>query len=78
MDMIQNIISKIGADKLLHISVSMVLTLELRRFLPYWQAALIVLSIGVAKEVYDKVSGKGTAEWKDIIADCIGIGLGSI
>lgn len=76
--MIQNIISKIGADKLLHISVSMVLTLELRRFLSYWQAALIVLSIGVAKEVYDKVSGKGTAEWKDIIADCIGIGLGSI
>lgn len=56
----------------------MVLTLELRRFLSYWQAALIVLSIGVAKEVYDKVSGKGTAEWKDIIADCIGIGLGSI
>lgn len=76
--MIQNIISKIGADKLLHISMSMILMLELRRFLPCWQAALIVLSIGVAKEVYDKVSGKGTAEWKDIIADCIGIGLGSI
>jgi hypothetical protein len=56
----------------------MILTLELSRFLPCWQAALIVLSIGVAKEVYDKVSGKGTAEWKDIIADCIGIGLGSI
>lgn len=76
--MIQNIISKIGTDKLLHISVSMVLTLELRRFLPCWQAVLIVLTIGIAKEVYDKISGKGTPEWKDIIADIVGIALGSI
>ena len=31
------------------------------------------LSIGIAKEIYDGVSGKGTPSFKDIIADAAGI-----
>lgn len=31
--------------------------------------------IGIAKEVYDGVSKKGTPSWKDLLADFLGIGL---
>lgn len=76
--MIQNIINRIGIDKILHVLVSLVLMLEFQRFLPVWGALTIVLAIGIIKEVYDKVSGKGTPDWRDIVADCIGIILGLI
>jgi uncharacterized protein YfiM (DUF2279 family) len=33
-------------------------------------------SLGLLKEVYDKVSKKGTASFKDITADVAGIGFG--
>lgn len=76
--MIQNIINRIGIDKILHVLVSLVLMLEFQRFLPVWGALTVVLAIGIIKEVYDKVSGKGTPDWRDIVADCIGIILGLI
>lgn len=76
--MIQNIINRIGIDKILHVLVSLVLMLEFQRFLPVWGALTVVLTIGIIKEVYDKVSGKGTPDWRDIVADCIGIVLGLI
>ena len=31
-----------------------------------------VVSAGVGKEIYDKVSGKGTPEWKDAFATIVG------
>lgn len=34
------------------------------------------LTFGVAKEVYDWKSGKGTPSYKDLIADIVGIGVG--
>lgn len=76
--MIQNIINRIGIDKILHVLVSLVLMLEFQRFLPVWGALTVVLAIGIIKEIYDKVSGKGTPDWRDIVADCIGIVLGLI
>jgi len=76
--MIQNIINRIGIDKILHVLVSLVLMLEFQRFLPVWGALTVVLAIGIIKEIYDKVSGKGTPDWRDIVADCIGIILGLI
>lgn len=76
--MIQNIINRIGVDKILHVLVSLVMMLEFRRFLPVWGALTVVLAIGIIKEIYDKVSGKGTPDWRDIVADCIGIVLGLI
>ncbi|MBD3376689.1 hypothetical protein GF406_16760 [candidate division KSB1 bacterium] len=34
------------------------------------------LSLGIAKEVYDGTSQTGTASWKDLVADILGIGFG--
>lgn len=66
----------IGEDKLKHVVVSAIIAVALNLFLPWWIAGLITLSIGIGKEVYDKVSGKGCAEWKDLLADLIGIIIG--
>lgn len=38
-------------------------------------AAGSTLVIGLAKEVYDQVSRRGTPGWKDLLADVIGIGV---
>lgn len=63
-------------DKYKHIVVSAIITVVLNLILSWWVAGLVTLSIGVGKEVYDKVSGKGCAEWKDLLADVIGILIG--
>lgn len=63
-------------DKLKHIVVSAIIMVALSLVLPKWVAAMITLSIGIGKEVYDKMSKKGWAEWKDLVADCIGILIG--
>jgi hypothetical protein len=65
-----------GKDKLLHIVVSAIIMVVLGMLLPTWVAALATLCVGVGKEVYDKVSGKGCFEWMDIVCDCIGILIG--
>lgn len=63
-------------DKYKHIVVSAVIATVLSLFCPWWVAALVTLAIGVWKEVYDKASGKGCAEWGDILADVVGIIIG--
>lgn len=63
-------------DKLKHIVVSAIIAVALNLFLTWWVAGLITLAIGVGKEVYDKVSGKGHPEWKDLVADVVGIVIG--
>lgn len=63
-------------DKYKHIMVSAIIMVALNLFLPWWIAALITFAIGIGKEIYDKVSGKGCAEWGDLIADLVGILIG--
>jgi hypothetical protein len=63
-------------DKLKHIVVSAIIMVALSLVLPKLVAATITFSIGICKEVYDKVSKKGWAEWKDLVADCIGVLIG--
>lgn len=63
-------------DKYKHIVVSAIITVVLNLILPWWVAALITLTIGIGKEVYDKVSGKGCAEWMDLLANVVGILIG--
>ena len=63
-------------DKLKHIVVSAIIAVALNLILPWWVAGLVTLAIGVGKEVYDKVSGKGHAEWEDLVADLVGILIG--
>ena len=46
--------------------------------LTVWVAVGVVLAIGIAKKVYDKVSGRGCAENKDMVCDIIGIIIGAL
>lgn len=75
---INEIVAKIGTDKLLHLLVCIVLMMELKRFLPLWIAVIIVIGVIIAKEVYDKISGKGTPEWKDVLWGLAGLAIGCI
>jgi Na+-translocating ferredoxin:NAD+ oxidoreductase RnfD subunit len=63
-------------DKLKHIVVSAIIAVALNLFLPWLAAAGIAFAIGVGKEVYDMVSGKGCSEWGDLLADVVGIIIG--
>lgn len=75
--MIGRLLKYFGQDGLTHILVSLVLCAVLGVFLPLWAAVLITLSVGFIKElVWDKLLKKGTAEWRDIIADAVGVLLG--
>jgi uncharacterized protein YfiM (DUF2279 family) len=44
----------------------------------WWAVLLIVMTIGVAKELYDQISKKGTPEWKDLLADLLGALVGGL
>ncbi|MDO7788266.1 hypothetical protein [Desulforamulus aquiferis] len=65
-------------DKLLHIFISFLLFMTLIHFLHPHIAALLTLALGIAKEIYDQLSGKGTPEYKDILANFLGILAGYI
>ena len=67
-----------GSDWMMHVILSSIIVTLLSLVLPKWVAAIITLTIGIGKEVYDKVSKKGWAEWKDIICDIIGIIIGAL
>lgn len=78
-------IDKIGKDKLLHFAVSAIGAAFLKTMLIvcecgapdcYIVSAAMMLAYGVAKEVYDKLSGKGSFEWADLFADILGIFVG--
>lgn len=74
----KRILTYFGQDGLLHILCSLVLCLVLSSFISVWIAALITLAIGFIKElVWDLWMKKGTAEWRDIISDLVGIAMGS-
>lgn len=63
-------------DKYKHVVVSAIIMVAFNLFLPWWVAALSTLAVGIGKEVYDKVSGRGCSEWKDLLADVVGIMIG--
>ena len=65
-----------GYDGLKHLVLSMLITKVLLLFLPLYLAILIALVISISKEVYDKISDRGCAEWKDVICNLIGILIG--
>lgn len=77
--MIGKILGYFGQDGLAHILASLVLCAVLGAFMPLWVAVFATLVIGAAKElVWDMAMKKGTAEWKDIIADAVGIALAAV
>ncbi|MDQ7063039.1 MAG: hypothetical protein Q9P90_02205 [candidate division KSB1 bacterium] len=78
----------LGADKFKHIALSAYLLgaqmyiyqqplgLDERRALGLAVTGTAV--IGIGKEIYDGVSGRGQASFKDLAADLLGIALGSL
>lgn len=68
----------IGYDGMKHIILSAILTVVAKFLLPLWVVCPLVFAIGIAKEIYDKVSGKGCAELKDIACDLVGVIIGAL
>ena len=64
-------------DKIKHCLISFVLFILLVNVVgsPH-TAAVITFAIGLIKELYDKVTGKGPLDIKDILANLLGIFFG--
>lgn len=78
MQRLNNLFALMGTDGMKHFIVSATMTAILSLVLPWYWAAIITLAVGAAKETYDRVSGKGSAEWKDVICNLAGIIIGAI
>lgn len=82
MEKNQKMMNNMGNDKYKHVAVSFFLTILLYMFsttlkgvgLP--EVLLVVIGIGIGKEVIDDKFHKGTPDYKDIVANYIGILLG--
>lgn len=74
--MINKLFDKAGYDGCKHIIVSAIISSVLSLALPTLYVVLIVTVIGATKELYDKLSGRGTPEWKDILCNAIGLLIG--
>lgn len=73
------ILSYLGQDGLLHLLVSLVLCLFLSVLMPLWASASVTFLIGAAKELaWDGALGKGSVEWKDIVANIAGVLIGTL
>lgn len=71
-----NFLTDIPKDKLLHVLYASIITSILKYILPLWWLIGVACVIFAGKEIYDKLSGKGTPEWKDLLADCVGFLIG--
>lgn len=78
MNRLNKLFDLIGFDGCKHIILSAILTVVGKLLLPLWVVCPLVFAIGIAKEIYDKVSGKGCAENKDMVCDVIGIIIGAL
>ena len=76
MKYLNKLFAWMGMDGMEHLILSAFIACILNIVLPWWLAAIITLAVGIGKEVYDKVSGKGNAECKDLLADLVGILIG--
>ena len=65
-----------GSDGMSHLILSAIIAVFLSLFLPLELAAMITLAVGIGNELYDRISGKGCSEWKDIVCDIVGILIG--
>lgn len=74
--LVSNSIVVLGADGLAHLLVCMMLTMVLVPLMNLWLAILIVLCVGIGKELYDKFAKNTEFSTKDLICDVIGIIFG--
>lgn len=78
MNRLNKLFDMIGYDGCKHIILSAILTVVGKFILPLWLVCPLVFAIGIVKEIYDKVSGKGCAENKDMACDIVGIIIGAL
>lgn len=76
--MIEKFFNYAKYDGCKHIIISAVLTAVLSLLVSWVIASVAVFAIGVLKEIYDRITGKGCAEAKDIVCDIIGIIIGAL
>lgn len=84
MEKVKEIIRKVwkwvGSDGFQHCCVSIVLVAALGWVRPVWVVPIVVLAIGIAKEVKDNLANHRV--WKDslhdLACDAVGIGLGML
>lgn len=69
---------RIGFDGLLHIVLSAIMVGTLKHIIGALGAVAVVALIGIGKEFYDVRTGKGCAEFKDLVCDLVGIMIGVI
>lgn len=72
----KKVIKWLRVDGILHISVSANICTFFCACSPVWTACILTMVVGFCKEIYDRISRKGTAEWHDIICDAIGTIIG--
>ena len=78
MKYLNKLFAWMGSDGMMHVILSTLICAVLNLVLPWEISALITLVIGVGKELYDRTSGKGCAEIKDLVCDIVGIIIGII
>lgn len=79
MNLINVVFNYFNFDGCKHIIVSAILVNILKLFIPVIITAIVVLVIGIVKElVWDKYLGKGTCELKDLYANIVGIIIGTL
>lgn len=67
---------RIGFDGLMHIMLSAIMVGTLKHIIGALGAVVVVSLIGIGKEIYDKHTSKGCAEFKDLVCDFAGIIVG--
>lgn len=78
MEKLNKLFDMVGFDGCKHIILSAILTVVGKLLLPLWVVCPLVFALGIVKEIYDKASGKGCAENKDMVCDIVGIIIGAL
>lgn len=76
--MISRLFTWMGEDGMKHVICSALLCSLLNLITCPFGACFVTFFVGVFKEAYDRVTGEGTAEFKDIVCNAIGIGIATI
>lgn len=76
MKYLNKLFAWMSSDGMMHVILSAFICAILNIVLPWELAGMITFAIGIGKELYDKYSKKGCAEWKDLFCDLFGILLG--
>lgn len=76
--MINRLFSWMGEDGMKHVICSAFICALLNLITFPFGAGFVAFFIGVLKEAYDNITGKGTAELKDLACNAIGVGIATI